>query len=515
MQANELLDMIGEVEEELILDARTKPKRKQSVNRMKWFGAIAACLLLVIGAGGLIRTGLNELFSNGSGAGGSGHEDGSVFMSYAGPVFPLALREENAAISAQRTITMDFEEYAGAYGKIPVSDAYVLTNEENEDRTVHILYPFASMLMDLEESRPVLTLNGEELPTELYAGSYSGRFQGAWENGTEENPGSLNLLDISSWEDYQTLLSDGSYLARALGEPVDLSDIPVTLYTFTDAWGMEENRDKGIPNPTMRVMFEMDYEKTTILSYGFNGNLFDEDKGMMGKEFSIPQPGERYYGNTYYIIVIGEDIKNITCQGYATGGWDTKKKIEAGVNVTRSESDLETVLCLVANDSYQEEIAMYSNPEKPEYSFELYYGLLKEHLVAYGPLSENPASRYSSGGLEFLDVVTVDRVFWLEAEITVPAESSVLLEAICYKEPSFDYHCAATDNKGVNGYDMVTKLGSNLTFTKQSARLEDHGKIEIVRQNFGFDLERGVNEVELDLEQPHYYLEVKEVIQGE
>ena len=46
-----------------------------------------------------------------------------------------------------------------------------------------------------------------------------------------------------------------------------------------------------------------------------------------------------------------------------------------------------------------------------------------------------------------------------------------------------------------NGYDMVTGLGSNLIFTGQTARLEDRGRIEIVWQNFGFDIENGVNEV--------------------
>lgn len=40
-----------------------------------------------------------------------------------------------------------------------------------------------------------------------------------------------------------------------------------------------------------------------------------------------------------------------------------------------------------------------------------------------------------------------------------------------------------------NGYDMVTGLGSNLIFTRQTASLEDRGQIEIVRQNFGFDIE--------------------------
>ena len=56
---------------------------------------------------------------------------------------------------------------------------------------------------------------------------------------------------------------------------------------------------------------------------------------------------------------------------------------------------------------------------------------------------------------------------------------------------------------------MVTALGSNLHFTQQTACLEDRGQIEIVRQNFGFDLETGIKEVILDLTVPHNYLEVK------
>lgn len=56
---------------------------------------------------------------------------------------------------------------------------------------------------------------------------------------------------------------------------------------------------------------------------------------------------------------------------------------------------------------------------------------------------------------------------------------------------------------------LVTALGSNLTFTKQYAAIEGYGEIEIVRQNFGFDLERGITQVALDLNTPHYWLEVR------
>ena len=544
MKSDELLDAIGEAKDEYVQDVRNA-KVKKMPGWAKWTSAIAACLVLTIGV---------SLFFGGmggnAGAGGSGHEDGSTFMSYAGPVFPLTLREENAAISAERTVTMDFEPWVpvwisneeeaasrtnlteeekqdvidtynewypegGRYqssGKILVSDTYTLTNSSSEDQTIRILYPFASSLNGLSENRPTITINEEAINTELHAGSYAGTFQGAWENWAEthENPGSLNLQYIESWEGYETLLSDGSYLERALGDYPDLSHIPVIVYKFTDAWGPAEDDDAGIPNPSMRIMFELDYDKTNVLSYGFHSGSNDRENGIMGRGFSIREEGERWYGNPYYLIVIGDDVQNMTSQGYVTGGWDTKNEVESGVTITRTESDLESALREAASFYYGEltDVQNYVEAD-PEYGFEMYYGLLKEHLVAYGVLSEKEIDRYASGWIEELDIVGVDRVFWLEAEITIPAGESVTLTAAFEKEPSFDFTCADTANKGISGYDMVTALGSNLIFTQQTACLEDRGQIEIVRQNFGFDLENGIKEVTLDLTVPHYYLEVK------
>ena len=103
----------------------------------------------------------------------------------------------------------------------------------------------------------------------------------------------------------------------------------------------------------------------------------------------------------------------------------------------------------------------------------------------------------------------MDRVFYLEAEVTVPAGGSVTLSAAMRREGSFDYYCTHTKNQGVCGYDLVTELGSNLTCTGQRATIEDRGLIEIVRQNFGFDLENDVRTVDLDPAEEHYYLEVR------
>ena len=539
MKSDELLDAIGEAKDAYIQDVRN-PQAKKTPDWVKWTSAIAACLVLALG----FRYAFRHMGGAAPSEGGSaGHENGSVFMSYAGPVFPLTLLEENGKISAERSITLDFAPWVpvwitneqeaaslvnvseterqdalemynewypeGGYyqtsSDIIVTDAYTLTNTDAENQTIRVLYPFASTLSELDENRPVLTAGDKKLDTDLHIGTYAGGFQGGWENWeeTQENPGSLNLLGFDSWEDYQTLLSDGSYLQKALGGFTDLSHIPVTVYQLTDAWGPEENDDAGIPNPSIRVLFEMDYDKTKVISYNFNGGLNDRDKGVMGRSFSIREEWERGYGTPYYLIVIGDDIKNLSWQGYVTGGWDTKETIEAGVTVTRTESNLEEALREAAEYNYRE---MY----EPQYDFELYYGLLKEHLVAYGVLSESTLERYDSGMVEELDVVGVGRVCWLEAELTIPAGERVTINATFEKEASFDYSCTGTENKGVSGYDMVTTLDSNLSFTKQIAQLEDRGQIEIVRQNFGFDLANGINQVELDLSIPHYYLEVKE-----
>ena len=544
MKSNDLLDAIGEVSDEYIADAENVEKRRMP-RWARWSCAAAACLVAVAGIGGvlLIRGGID-----GGSAGGSGHAGGSSFMHYAGPVFPITLLESNPEISAERDITMDFapwvpvwisnEEEAASYplesdrqeildnynewypeggyyrysGNIIVKDSYILENASEQNQTVHVLYPFVSSLKDLDNNIPSLTVNGEALETTLHAGSYAGDFEGAWGGSSKElKEGSVNLSYIENWEGYRSLLSDGTYMNRALGDFVNLSDIPVTVYEFSDAWWTPENDKAEITNPTIRVMFELDYEKTQVLSYGFNGSLWDGEKGIMGKQFSICRQGESGYGSPYYIIVVGEDIQNVEYKGYVTGGWNTETTIDAGMTISRRESNLEEALRAVAEYGYRTAFEMGYLENDYDYGFELYFGLLKEHLMAYSPLSGNGVQRYEDGAIENMDVIGVSRVFWLEAEVTIPAGSYATVEAVSKKEPSYDFYCSNSANRKISGYDMVTRLGSNLIFTEQTASLEDRGRIEIVRQNFGFDIENGVNEVELDMEEPHYYLEVRAI----
>lgn len=498
-KSERLFDAIGDVNDKAVDEAaRAMEKRKKPRRWLRWTAGLAAALALVAGAGLL-------LLPRGGGAGGAG-SSGSTFMSYAGPVMPLTLREENGDITAERDITLDFAPWTGERTQystsVQVTDAYTLTNVSGQDQTVSLLYPFAGPLHTRHPARPTLTLDGQELEMVLHAGNYTGGYMGPWGPlFTEGSPGSANLDRPNSWEDYRDVLVDSDYLERALSGYPDLSGLPVTVYEFTDPWGPE--RSEEAPNPSLRACFSLDFDKTTVFCTGFHAMGRDANTGTMVLGFSIPQPEERPCDGSYSIIVLGDDIRDLTLQGYVTGGVDDEPKIEAGATVTRYESDLETVLEQYAAEAYDR--GEWENGV----DFEMYFGLMKDQLVHYGLLSDEPMEMYTSGFLSDLNFDSVNRVFYLETEITIPAGRSVTLAAEMFKEGSYDFYCAHTENQGIYGYDLTTQLGSNLTFTRQRAALEDRGAVEIVRQNFGFDPRRGVKTVELDPAQEHYYLEVR------
>lgn len=529
-RSERLFEALGEISEEKIDEAA--PAEKKPFRWKRW-GVLAAALVLVIGAGSYVlpRLGGNA-GSAGAGGPGAGTDGASTFMAYAGPVFPLTLKEADSAITAQRDITLDFEpwvpvwwsneEEADREGYTPeqrqetldmynewypeggqwksstdiqVTDAYTLTNTSGEDKTVSVLYPFASDLKQVEEQRPALTADGQVLNVVLRAGDYSGGFRGV---GGSESEGRWNLVRLNSWEGYKTLMEGDGYLYQqsAFEDYPDLSDAPAIVYKFTDP------RGDGSNAATIQAGFDLDYSKTMVLSFGFNGGSYDYEGGWESKDFFIPKPQTPGWDDPRYLIVLGEDVRNMTIQGYQDGGCEAGDERDFTVDVRRYETSLEDIL---------EEVARmkYSWSEDPKADFGMYFGLMKENLLTYGVLSDYPAERYHNGRLEDLDFYYMDRVFYLEGSVTVPAGESVTLKAEMTREGSYDFYCAHTENRGVYGYDMVTKLGSNLNCTGQTAVLEDRGQIEIVQQNFGFDLENGMKKVTLDPDQEHYYLEVK------
>lgn len=526
MTGETLFEAITDVKDELVDEAaRTKPRR----GRVSWvkFGAAAAALAVAVGLGAWAVRGGNgqpgglgpenpgdpggapigdNMQPPGSMEGGPGHDEGSVFSAYAGPVLPLTVPSGGEELTARRALTYDFapwgeEEEWGRATDLGVTDAYTLTNPTEEDKTVTLFYPFVSSLYELEHDTPALRVDGERAQTALHAGGYCGGFQGVY-GGGEAGP-LLNLDTLHSWEEYRDLLADGGYLEDAVGDRQDLSHVPVTVHEFTDYWGPEPNSQAGVPNPTIRAEFDLDYGKTTVLSYGFHGASMDPDSGHMTQSFSIPRSFDPDKGSPFYLIVLGEDIANLTTQGYATGGADTTQTVEAGVTVKRYASDLDSALRAAAELMYE---GWYRESERPD--FELYFRLMKKDLAAYGLISDAPIARYDTGWLREMDFEVMDRVFYLETSVTIPAGGSVTVEADFLKQASYDHYCAYTENQGVYGYDLVTRLGSGLRLTEQTVTAVNTQYVRVVRQNYGFDWDNGADTVTLDPAEEHYYLEV-------
>lgn len=515
-----LYDAITEVRDELIVEAIEVKPAKSKVHWLK-FGSIAAAFAVVAGLGAGVVSGKIPWLRIGGSAGGSGHGDNSsTFMSYAGPVFPLTTVRGGDDLTAERTITYDFEgwmagDFNRLYYSLPVTDSYTLTNPTGEDKTVTLLYPFVGTLTDSKgyDHYPVLTVDGEKADAALRAGGYAGGFG----NGIFANQeGSLNLRRPQSWEDYQALLSDGRYQASALEDWPDLSHIPVTVYEITNPWLAE---DAEGTSPNIQARFALDYDETTVLTYGFNGAGFDREAGTMMNLFSVLRPHE--YTATeileeerikpHYIIVIGNSVEDFRLVGAQNGNSEDTVEylewsVEIGADLRQYETDLESALRTVFDWSYRNEV--WDGQITPD----MVFGAMKDCLLRYGLLSDNPADRCFAGMLEELDYAGVDRVLYLETKVTIPAGGSVTVEARMLKEASFDFAGASSRRStGVYGYDLVTRLGTSLVFTSQTARAMNTRNVEIVRQNYGFDWENGVDTVTLDPAVEHYYMEVRRI----
>lgn len=446
--------------------------RKPSRRFRPWMGVCAGLAVVVLGGAWLLPR-----MGGSSGGGGGGHDEASTFMSYAGPIFPLTTLE-NTNLTAQRHITLDFAPWQdGNSTDIQVKDCYVLTNSTDTDQTVTLAYPFAGSFYELY---PVtLTADGTELETTIY-------------------PGVGGSQSIGSWEEYAAIIEDGDLTAAHQEAPT--LDTPVTVYSFTDFVLPESDAVA----PTLAVTYPWSEDTPAVMTYGFNGGAIDREAGWAQRSFFLPQPDSPQAEDPRLLIVVGDPLEEYTLQGYRDGGCDPGEEL-AGVTatVTQYQSTLGEVLDTLCQ-----------GPKTLDQKYGKPMGVLAlPRAVFFDTLCKSFGTSIPSNMTMLEDVFSwcniQERIFYAEATLTIPAGESVTVEAAFTKEGSYDFTCAHTENRGIYGYDLLTQLGSNLSCTQQTATLEDRGFIQIVRQNFGFDLEAGVNTVTLDPAEAHYYLEVK------
>ena len=527
MKGEHLFQILGMVDEDLLEAAdpvSSSPTARRRRYASRRLAAACIALICVSGAAWLLRDGLDPdggTSAPGEASGsGIAHDteplsaEGTTFMSYAGPVFPLTLTEETGGITAERAVSWDLAPDTREDGSVSlwgstVTDSYLLMNHTTGEILAMACYPVAASLSDLPKDRPTVTVDGVEQEPTLRAGAYAGGFTDA---GLDDGS-TWNLSPPDSWVDYKTLLEDGGYLAEAFGE-VPALDIPVTVYEFSD-YVLPENAPDAA---TQAMTFTIDPSATTILTYGINGMSWDEDSGWRQYSYFVPN-GTRWESEHKLLVVLGEDIGPYTLQGYRDGGCDPGEEVEGiGCTVTRYETTLDAVvedLCRRYEENYAQQWRQDQGTETGPFelvSLELFRAKAAELMTQYGALAgDSTTDRYSGGRLSAIlsETLTQERVLYWTFPITIPAGSSVEVTAVFEKEPSFDFGCSGSENAGLQGYDLVTHLGSGLEFTQQTAALTNAETIEITGQNFGFDLENGVTEVHLDPEQEHYYLEIR------
>jgi len=521
MKSDELLDAIGEAKDEYVQDVR-KGKVKKMPGWAKWTSAIAACLVLALGL---------NIFFNMGGRSGSGGDDDLHYMYYVGPVLPLTVQGDPTGITATRNVDYNFsgyytyqESYENSNGEPVyydrydntafVTDSYVIQNESRADRTLTLLYPFIG---DLKEWKyyPEISVNGEAITAVMHPGPYSGGFEGVW--GSNEF-GTINIKALENFEDYQELLATEAYMNSAF-DAFPVLDQKVYVYKLHDYVYSQTTEDV---NPTLSFTFYIDYDKTTVFSYGMNGASWDPESGYCSRrkssiEYRPNVDPEYQHPDNGYVILMGEDLETYTLQGYKDGGCDEGEELnDLSCTITRYETTLGEIVSELIADFLGERFVEMEEAISGKLSVgpmavkDIYLGLSAELLCSYGILGDTPVERYDLGRLEdiFSAAMNDGRVIYCSFDVTIPAGESVTVEAGMLKDASVDF---IGGDKDKDGFDMATKLGSNLAFTEQTASICRYEEIEIVGQNFGFDLENGVTKVTLDLNQDHYWLQVRKI----
>ena len=531
-----LFKAIGDLEEEAyktsggeIIDPTTRSKNRAF--SWKKLGGLAACIALVIVSLSLFKDRLPGSTSKGPSEEITTDEAGS-FMQYEGPILPLIIDSTNQKedIMADRKLTFDFftTNVADQGPKTALlTDQYLIKNT-GPAKKIRLIYPFVSSPDDLAYSYPKIDQDGKALEAKLSYGAYMGDFVST---DNEIDPAeTLNLRDYTSWEDYQKVLNDRSYLQEALSQAPDAGDIPVTVYSFTNSYCDEISEDEY---PTLVAGIEIDRDKSKVLSLGFDGfGKFDDSKEEF-YQYSIPKEGENaYHGDKHYLIILGQDTPKVTIESQSIGGWDgydgTSSKLRnnlknAGADLEREEMSLDEALDLALptlydhykefQESRQRDFAYWKmdndNISSYTLSYEEFKALYIKELFATGALSEKPMMRYEDGNLDLMDVTNTQRIIFAEFEIELGENQTRQITISSYKQGSYDFYGPRND-QGLFGYDLVTSLDSSIELDKFETEIIDYGKLDIAEGNFAFDLEKNIRSLSLSKDIDRYYMEVSD-----
>ena len=435
--------------------------------------------ILLIVAGAAVWLGLGMVLNtDGSGSG--------EYSSYYGPVLPLTATSGGENLEVQRHVDYDFSTYENytpniwGDGEAIVTDTYRLTNPGDKDVTARLVYPYEGRFCDERKYTPTITVEGQEIKGQLLASVDEGQ----------------EIFRAREFEEYQQRMTGYDFYAEALQEPPK-ADIPVKVYHFTDI------TYHGEDYPYIFLTLEFSIPE----GVGVWVNHFD----VLHSE-TMEGPHEIWFQDDLderdgaYLFTVGGDIEDLTFGGNLG---HNVTETSALTNVTYEYETYETTFGELLWELAQkyDYWAVYEDEPDP--------GLITPELLyreAMKRIGEEAAQPYDGVSWAvsvvedaFDSVITETRLLYWVFDLTIPAGGSADVEASFHQEANTDF---GGPKKRRHGYELATRLGSELNFTYLSAGISNGEAVEILRQNFGFDLKKNITRVELDPEEERYYLEV-------
>lgn len=414
-----------------------------------------------------------------------------------GPLMPMTFAEANGNVSAERDIIYDLTD-SPANGIATIVDEYVLTNTSGEAQTLTYLYPYTGYRYDILANKPVVTIDGTTTNPAINNGIYYGN----------------NIYDymmpydqFASTDDYHTLLKEDTAGTAPKVDEAVVND-KVTVYEYGYPYVAEHEYpatlfavDKKYMDSVYTVNMYLLYENETYAYYGY----------LYENESNYKETGQ--FDHKAMLIFTDEAPANIIAySGELTEeNWDYVPVEEISIETNVYECTFKEL----ASELIDTELkgTAYADDEAYKALFLDKLMIMISDSVAFrnsGADSETAYYLLSSCDLDLMleEAANPFGFYLLEDTVTVPAGQSITIRfeydriGKYWEEPEEMY-------KGIFGYDNCPNLGTNIIFTSQSTAITDNGDIEIVDQNYGFDLENNVREVELELDAERYYMYVK------
>jgi len=526
MKAEELFEAIGEIDDTLILRSGRKSRTK---NLFRIYGGIAvsaACLALLFGVNqmsdGLFKVSETNIGSSSQETEGDGNgmgdfdamdSEAEVFVERTsmepgmapeldwvefnpGPIMPMTFAEQNDAIEVKRELVYDFtaakKEDAGY---VPIGDKYVLTNTSDKEQMVCVYYPYMSDIKELTEKMPQVVVDGEEKKTTVLNGDYLGY----------DSSGMPRMFtpDVST-DEYSYMVNEVKPMTANIDE--ELMEKTISAYEFSDF----ESGDIPADAATYFVKFKVNHPDKVFTS---NATFVDYDGEYLNIGFVCGHVHNQQMKAAVYFME--EAPTEVITQGY--GGVDMDKDAvsdEVSAKMTKCEVTVKEVLNKGIN---QQLMALDENGTEISAAMkELYYQRVAQMFSDMYQWSNDGKSTaedevfYENSISDIVYMAFDYESFYLLSDtVTIPAGGSSTVKFLYEKAGAHQCYEPTEQFRDNYCYDNMPNLGTNLNYVEQNVEIKENGNISIEDQNYGFDLEKGIKKVTLELDAERYYMIVK------